>query len=74
MTANGKIFRKEMQKVLAEVTDHMEQQYSAHKALDKLRADNETVAIKEKERMVRNGTLITAIIIVMIIFAKRSVI
>lgn len=41
-----------MQRVLAEVTDHMEQQYSAHKYLEKLRTDNESIALKEKERTV----------------------
>ncbi len=43
-----------MQKVLAEVTDHMEQQYSAHQYLERLRSDNEGVALKEKERVVRS--------------------
>ena len=42
-----------MQRVLAEVTDHMEQQYSAHKYLEKLRTENEVIAIKEKEKTVR---------------------
>ena len=42
-----------MQKVLAEVTDHMEQQYTAHRYLEKLRTENEGIVIKEKERMVR---------------------
>lgn len=41
-----------MQKVLAEVTDHMEQQYSSHRYLEKLRTDNECIALKEKERTV----------------------
>ena len=41
-----------MQRVLAEVTEHMEQQYSAHKYLDKLRSENEMINIKEKERLV----------------------
>ena len=41
-----------MQKVLAEVTDHMEKQYSAHQYLERLRSENENVAIKEKERVV----------------------
>lgn len=42
-----------MQKVLAEVTDHMEQQYSAHRYLEKLRSENENIAMREKERTVR---------------------
>lgn len=41
-----------MQRVLAEVTDHMEQQYSAHRYLEKLRTENESIALKEKERTV----------------------
>ena len=41
-----------MQHVLAEVTDHMAQQHSAHKSLEKLRAENESLAIKEKDRKV----------------------
>ena len=41
-----------MQRVLAEVTDHMEQQYSAHNYLEKLRTENEAMAIKERERQV----------------------
>ena len=45
--------RKEIQRVLAEVTDHMEQQYSAHRYLEKLRSENENIALKEKERTVR---------------------
>ena len=45
-----------MKRVLAEVTDHMEQQYSNQRYLDKLRADNETMALLERERQV--GTLI----------------
>lgn len=44
--------RKDMQRMLAEVTDHMEQQYSAHKYLEKLRSENESIALKEKERLV----------------------
>ena len=44
--------RDELQRVLAEVTEHMEQQYSAHRYLEKLRAENETIALKEKERKV----------------------
>ena len=44
-----------MQRVLAEVTDHMEQQYTAHRYLEKLRTENEGIAIKEKERMVRKN-------------------
>ncbi len=44
-----------MQRVLGEVTQHMEQQYSAHRYLEKLRTENETIAIKEKERLVRTS-------------------
>ena len=44
--------RAEVQHVLAEVTEHMAQQHSAHKSLEKLRAENESLAIKEKERKV----------------------
>lgn len=49
--------RKDMQNVLAEVTDHMEQQYSAHRYLEKLRSENENIALKEKERTVRNRAI-----------------
>lgn len=41
-----------MQRVLAEVTDHMQQQYTAHRYLEKLRNENEGIALKEKERVV----------------------
>ena len=41
-----------MQRILAEVTEHMEQQYSAHRYLEKLRSENETMAVREKERQV----------------------
>jgi chromosome segregation ATPase len=44
--------RNELQKILSEVTEHMEQQYTAHSYLEKLRADNETLAIKEKDRKI----------------------
>ena len=46
------LIRAELQRVLAEVTDHMEQQYSAHQYLEKLRSENESLALKEKERQV----------------------
>ena len=46
-----------MQKVLAEVTDHMEKQYSHHQKLERLRSENETIALREKERVVRSLTL-----------------
>ena len=46
------LLRVELQRVLAEVTDHMEQQYSAHQYLEKLRSENESLALKEKERQV----------------------
>ena len=42
-----------MKRVLAEVTGHMEQQYSNQRYLDKLRADNEAMALLEKERQVQ---------------------
>lgn len=45
--------RRDMQKVLAEVTDHMEQQHTAHRYLEKLRTENEGIVLKEKERLVR---------------------
>ena len=45
--------RAELQRVLAEVTDHMEQQYSAHQYLERLRSENESLALKEKDRQVR---------------------
>ena len=41
-----------MQRMLAEVTGHMEQQYSAHKYLEKLRVENQTIALTEKDRKV----------------------
>ena len=43
-----------MQHVLAEVTEHMAQQHSAHKSLEKLRAENESLALKEKDRKVQH--------------------
>lgn len=44
--------RDELQRVLKEVTEHMEEQYTAHHYLEKLRADNETLAMKEKDRKI----------------------
>ena len=44
--------RSDVKRVLAEVTGHMEQQYSNQRYLDKLRANNETMALLEKERQV----------------------
>ena len=44
-----------MQKMLAEVTDHMEQQYTAHRYLERLRTENEGIMLKEKERLVREA-------------------
>ena len=41
-----------MQRILAEVTEHMEQQYSAHRYLEKLRSENEAMSVQEKERQV----------------------
>lgn len=41
--------------MLAEVTDHMEQQYSAHNYLEKLRTENEAMANKEQKRQVQQG-------------------
>lgn len=41
-----------MKRVLAEVTDHMEQQYSNQRYLDTLRTDNEAMALLERERHV----------------------
>lgn len=52
-------YRKEMQKVLAEVTDHMEQQHSAHRYLEKLRMENEAIVLKEKDRAVRSCFILT---------------
>jgi len=49
---NTTFYRAEVQHVLAEVTEHMAQQHSAHKSLEKLRAENESLALKEKERKV----------------------
>lgn len=46
------IYRSNVKRVLAEVTGHMEQQYSNQRYLDKLRADNEAMALLEKERQV----------------------
>lgn len=45
-------YRSDVKRVLAEVTGHMEQQYSNQRYLDKLRADNEAMALLEKERQV----------------------
>ena len=45
-------FRSDMKQILSEVTDHMEQQYTAHRYLEKLRSENETLVLKEKEREV----------------------
>ena len=46
------VFRSDMKQILSEVTDHMEQQYTAHRYLEKLRSENETLVLKEKEREV----------------------
>ena len=43
-----------MKRVLAEVTEHMEQHYSNQRYLDKLRADNEATALLDRERQVHN--------------------
>ena len=48
--------RSDLKHILAEVTEHMEQQYSNQRYLDKLRADNEAVAMLERERKVRLKT------------------
>lgn len=53
--------RAELQRVLAEVTDHMEQQYSAHQYLEKLRSENESLALKEKERQVAFAKVLNVI-------------
>ena len=45
-------YRDEAQRVLSEVTDHMEQQHTAHKYLESLRSENERIVLKEKEREV----------------------
>lgn len=44
--------RAETQHVLSDVTRHMEQQYLAQKSLEKLRAENEALAIRQKDRKV----------------------
>ena len=46
-------YRDEAQRILSEVTDHMEQQHTAHKYLESLRLENERIVLKEKEREVR---------------------
>ncbi len=38
--------------MLSEVTEQMEQQNTAQKYLEKLRSENELIAIREKERVV----------------------
>jgi hypothetical protein len=48
-----------VKRVLAEVTGHMEQQYSNQRYLDKLRADNEAMALLEKERQVHYCSLLS---------------
>ncbi len=52
-----------MQRVLAEVTQHMEQQYSSHRYLEKLRAENETMALQEKDRKVFPWTVAISILV-----------
>ena len=52
MTFIAHIYREELQRVLSEVTQHMEQQYSAHYYLEKMRIENEAMALKEKDRQV----------------------
>ena len=46
-----------MKRVLAEVTEHMEQHYSNQRYLDKLRADNDATVLLDKERQVHNHVL-----------------
>ena len=46
-----------MKRVLAEVTDHMEQHSSNQRYLNKLRADNEATALLDRERQVHNHVL-----------------
>ena len=41
-----------MQRILSEVTHHMEQQYVAHRNLDKLRLENEGLSLRQKDRKV----------------------
>ena len=45
-------YRAEMQRMLSEVTHHMEQQYTAHRNLEKLRTENEKLALRQKDRKV----------------------
>ena len=46
------INREELQRVLKEVTQHMEEQHTSHHYLEKLRKENEAIALKEKDRQV----------------------
>lgn len=46
------IFRTEMQQMYEDVTQHLEQQSDSHQYLEKLRLENERVALQEKERQV----------------------
>jgi chromosome segregation ATPase len=44
--------KAEMQRILSEVTRHMEQQYVAHRNLDKLRLENEGLSLRQKDRKI----------------------
>lgn len=56
-----------MQRILAEVTEHMEEQYTSHKYLEKLQAENEAVALQERDRKV-NSSILTVVILQLIPF------
>lgn len=41
-----------MKQVLSELADHMEQQHTAHKYLEKLHSENEAMVLREKDKEV----------------------
>ena len=44
--------RSETQRLLQEMAQHIQQQSDSHKYLDKLRVENEQMALQEKDRQV----------------------
>lgn len=44
--------RSEMHQMFEEMTQHIQQQSNSHKYLEKLRVENERMALQEKERQV----------------------
>ena len=49
--------RSETQRLLQEMTQHIQQQSDSHKYLDKLRVENEQMALQEKDRQVATTML-----------------